>query len=166
MNTRTLGHLNFAYGSNLDEGLMASRCRGRGHVSRLGPAVLHGYRIAFEGFEEGRGVFATVRPAPGARVEGLVYSLDDTGLAGLDACEGVPRLYTRKPVTVTLADGAELGVETYLHCGGHYGKPAYHYLRGIVDGYVRERFDCGPLANAAMNASRLAGRPLRASGRA
>lgn len=163
MNARNnaLGFLNFAYGSNLDEGLMRSRCAGR--ARRVGPAVLHGYRIAFEGYAGGHGVFATIRKAPGARVEGLVYALDASGLASLDRCEGVPTLYTREPVRVTLADGAELDAETYLHCGGHYGRPSGYYLRGIVEGYVREGFDCGPLANAMLNASRLAGRPFAAT---
>jgi len=157
-------HLNFAYGSNLDAGLMAMRCNG--HSRRVGPAVLRGWRLAFEGFapREGGfvpGVFATVVRAPGAEVHGLVYEVTDRfGLAALDGAEGVPSLYIRENVTVELASGFSVEASTYLHQGGHYGPPERRYLDGILRGYLREGFPWGKLASAHLTATRLSGRPI------
>lgn len=163
--------LNFAYGSNLDPHLMASRCVG--DCARVGAAVLRDYRLAFEGYAPrdagpfARGsavyvpaVFATVRPAPGAVVHGLLYRVGARGLRQLDRCEGVPSLYLRETVTVELADGSTAEACTYLHQGGHRGPPDAGYLDGILQGYLREGFPTGPLASASMTAHRLAGFPF------
>lgn len=155
--------LNFAYGSNLDPRLMASRCAG--DCTRVGAGTLRDYRLAFEGYAPRAGtvppfvpaVFATVRPAPGAVVHGIVYEVGKRGLQQLDRCEGVPTLYLRETVTVELATGATVEACTYLHQGGHRGPPDARYLDGILQGYLREGFPPGLLASAFLTSHRLAG---------
>jgi len=63
--------LYFAYGSNLDDEQMRSRCASAQPVAR---AVLPNYALAFGGFSHRwDGAVASVVRARGARVEGLIY---------------------------------------------------------------------------------------------
>ena len=74
--------LYFAYGSNLDDEHMRSRCASAQPVAR---AVLPNYALAFGGFSHRwDGAVASVVRARGARVEGLLYRLDDADLRSLD----------------------------------------------------------------------------------
>ena len=81
-----MGHLYFAYGSNLRSAQMARICPG--HVF-LGPARLEGYRLAFTLPDaEWRGGVADIIESHGDEVWGALYRLTDADLLPLDAYEG------------------------------------------------------------------------------
>lgn len=88
----------FAYGSNLDVEQMARRCPG---ARLVGPAVLDGYRLGFTVHSElWEGGVADIVAAPGARVHGVLWDLNDEQLAALDRYEQVPVMYRRVRVSV------------------------------------------------------------------
>lgn len=66
----------FAYGSNMDMEQMRRRCP---DAKRIDTAVLHGWKFALD--EVG---YATVVPAAGASVPGLLWMLSDADEAELD----------------------------------------------------------------------------------
>ena len=96
--------LYFAYGSNLDRGQMQARCPG---ARVVGPARLRGHRLEFAGHSArwGGGV-ATVVPAEGRAVEGVLYELRPEHLDALDVQEGHPFIYRRVVRTVEAAGQA------------------------------------------------------------
>ncbi len=77
--------LYFAFGSNLDPVQMRERCPAHRVV---GMAALHDHRLVFPRFSErwGGGA-ASVQPAHGRTVWGVVYDLNDEDLARLDGFE-------------------------------------------------------------------------------
>ena len=81
----------FAYGSNMNEARMKTRCPS---AICLGKATLHGYRLVER-------LYADIQRMDGASVEGMVWAIDDTDLARLDAFEGVAKgIYARRTYTV------------------------------------------------------------------
>lgn len=82
--------LTFAYGMNMYPDAMPEWAVGR-------KAWLPGYRLAWRGY-------ADVEEHPGAVVPGVLWQLEDHDLHALDVREGVPHLYGRKLVEVTVAD--------------------------------------------------------------
>jgi gamma-glutamylcyclotransferase (GGCT)/AIG2-like uncharacterized protein YtfP len=118
--------LYFAYGSNLNLEGMASRCAG---ATRLGPATLEGWRLAFRGV-------ADIEPAPGCVVPGGLWRVSDTDIHALDRYEGAPRLYRQCPVEVLTPQGPERAM-TYVMCEGsdYLGLPSPGYYKCILEGY-------------------------------
>ena len=82
--------LYFAYGSNMNQEQMSTRCRG----SELGSlARLTGWRY----FINGRG-YAGIEESPSDHVLGCLWSLEDEHAASLDRYEGVKEIFIqRKP---------------------------------------------------------------------
>jgi len=95
--------LYFAFGSNLDLDQMADRCPG---YLVVGYAILRDHRLIFRGPSSRRkaGV-ASVDPVLGSHVPGILFEIDDAGLAVLDRLEGHPHWYRRAYVPVVGADG-------------------------------------------------------------
>ena len=119
-------HLYFAYGSNLDPDQMDWRCP---DAIALGAARLEdwAWRIG------GRG-YATVSPAQGHQVWGVIWNVSDTDLISLDRYEGVAGgLYRREFVTVMVDDSP---VETLIYIENYndVGLPSEHYLERIIAG--------------------------------
>ena len=78
----------FAFGSNLADEQMLERCPS---AVLLGAASLRGYRLAFAGFSWAwNGAVATIVPARGECVPGLLYRVSPGDLARLDSFEGAP----------------------------------------------------------------------------
>jgi gamma-glutamylcyclotransferase (GGCT)/AIG2-like uncharacterized protein YtfP len=126
-------HPYFAYGSNMDAAQMAVRCKG--HVL-LGTARLVDHRFMI--MERG---FATVVPAPGEVVHGLVWMLTPNDEKSLDYYEGVRHgHYARELVTVTLADGSDLEVLTYFASDTGSGTPKESYIARIVNAATAHGF--------------------------
>jgi gamma-glutamylcyclotransferase (GGCT)/AIG2-like uncharacterized protein YtfP len=95
--------LYFAYGSNLSIEQMLHRCPG---ADVVGVAVLPGHRLAFGGWSwRWGGPVATVLPAPGREVPGVLYRLGAADLAALDRFEGCPIAYQRALRPVVGQDG-------------------------------------------------------------
>ena len=85
--------LHFAYGSNMSRALMQRRCPG---ARALGPARLDGWRYVV--MHEG---YASVAPAPGVAVHGVVWRLSPRDLAALNAYENLASgLYVRRVLPV------------------------------------------------------------------
>lgn len=78
--------LYFAYGSNLHEGQMKSRCPSAHFVCRA-ELKDHALKFTRRSIQRGCGVVDAV-PEPDESVWGVVYRLDETELGRLDTCEG------------------------------------------------------------------------------
>ncbi len=118
--------LYFAYGSNMDEAAMRTRCP-RARV--LGIARLARHRFALMG-----NGYASVRPTPGADVYGVLYDLADADVAPLDDYEDVAGgLYVKAMLPVTRGDGPAQDALVYLGTDATAGR-AIHvgYMEGIA----------------------------------
>ncbi len=125
-------HLYFAYGSNLKLRQFQRRCPGSTVVGR---ARLPGYRLAFTRYATKRkGGVADIVAEEDAEVWGVLYDVDDEGMASLDAFEGVPRAYRRETVRVTDDEGVEREAETYVANKTGEFAPGREYLDLIVTG--------------------------------
>ena len=89
-----MNSLYFAFGSNLSDVQMRRRCP---RAVLIGPAILRGRRLVFAGYStKWRGAVATILPARGGRVPGLLYRISSADLARLDRFEGAPDIYARR----------------------------------------------------------------------
>jgi gamma-glutamylcyclotransferase (GGCT)/AIG2-like uncharacterized protein YtfP len=116
--------LHFAYGSNMSRALMGRRCPG---AHALGPARLDGWRFCI--MREG---YASIIPARGGAVHGVVWRLSPRDLAALNAYESLHRgLYVRRvlPVSIGPRRRAALG---YVAPGRAPGRPQPGYQELLV----------------------------------
>jgi gamma-glutamylcyclotransferase (GGCT)/AIG2-like uncharacterized protein YtfP len=119
--------LYFAYGSNLDESQMVSRCPGSRVIS---PGCLHNYRLDFTWFSSrwSCGVADVVESKSG-EVWGLVYQVTEQDLEALDRYEGFPSAYDRFQATIDAIDGEYRGVWVYtVYDKGSFRPPSREYL--------------------------------------
>ena len=141
--------LYFAYGSNLDDDQMQARCASARVVAR---AVLPNHALTFGGFSHRwGGAVASVVRARGARVEGLLYEIDDGDLRALDRFEGHPFSYERVQKLVLDEHGRRRRVTTYLQPedGFEAWAPPQGYFGVLWRAYGRLGFDFESLARAA-----------------
>lgn len=141
--------LYFAYGSNLDDAQMRARCANARVVAR---AVLPNHVLAFGGFSHRwGGAVASVVRAKGARVEGLLYRLDNVDLRALDRFEGHPFAYERVTKMVLDEHGRRRRATTYLQPEDSFEAwtPPQGYFDVLWRAYGRLGFDFEPLARAA-----------------
>jgi gamma-glutamylcyclotransferase (GGCT)/AIG2-like uncharacterized protein YtfP len=115
----------FAYGSNMSRTLMGRRCP---TAAAIGPARLEGWRflVSLDGF-------ASVAPAPGAIVHGVLWRVGARDLAALNAYESLDSgLYVRRTLKVRLGDRA---VQALVYVGRERrpGKPRPGYQRVVVE---------------------------------
>ena len=76
----------FAYGSNLEPDQMRARCPGSRVLCR---AILPDHVLVFRGFSrDWEGAVATVEPAPGEVVHGVVFEVTPADVESLDRYEG------------------------------------------------------------------------------
>lgn len=130
--------LYFAYGSNMDEGRMKSRCP-RARI--LGPGVMPGFELTFR--KSGSGYYASIDAVQGAFVPIVIWILQKEDLQRLDRCEGVgnPECYIR------IRGRAQFGLQTidgyYYHLPSSRakGKPHEDYLDLLEKAYRRWGFD-------------------------
>ncbi len=138
----------FAYGSNLSTRQMRARCATARVEAR---AVLRHHVLAFDGFSaRWGGPVATLVPARGAEVEGLLYRLQPADLRALDRHEGYPFVYERLRLLVTDEHGRRRHAEVYLQPGTRRGTmaPPARYARVLRRAYKRLGFDTTRLAAA------------------
>ena len=124
--------LYFAYGSNLDPRQFRRRCPGSTIVGR---ARLPDYQLSFTRYSTKRkGGVADIVPNPGAEVWGVLYDVDDAGMAALDEYENAPRSYRRE--TVRVFDDQGVGLEAVAYIANQTGvfAPSRMYLGLIVQG--------------------------------
>lgn len=129
------GKLYFAYGSNMDCVQMADRCP---DAKRIGNAILRDYKFVINE----RGV-ATIVPAEGSIVRGIVWTLQPHDEATLDRYEGVAHnIYTKETMDV-VDDATGIAIETLLYVAKN-DKPGYPYpgyLERIISGAKEAKID-------------------------
>lgn len=144
----------FAYGSNLDEAQMRTRCPTARREAR---ATLRGHTLTFGGFSHRwNGAVASVRRVRGAEVAGLLYELDADALRLLDRFEGHPFAYERVIRYVVDEHGRRRRAQVYQQPedGFEPWSPGPAYLAVIARAYRRLGFDRRPLADAAFGGER------------
>jgi gamma-glutamylcyclotransferase (GGCT)/AIG2-like uncharacterized protein YtfP len=151
--------LYFAFGSNLSAQQMRRRCPTARRVAR---ATLRHHELAFGGMSAAwRGAVATVRPARGAEVEGLLYVMRSHDLARLDSFEGVPDYYTRALREVVDQHGTVWRAHVYALRATRRPfpgvPPSEQYVRQIREAYERNGFDMESLERAVRACARRIG---------
>ena len=116
--------LHFAYGANMDRAAMAKRCPGA--VAR-GPAVLGGYRfvITTDGY-------ASVAPASGAVVHGVLWRLTARDLAALNVFESLNSGLYRRAIMPVRIGGKRQSALVYLGRNRGVGRPRPGYIDNVV----------------------------------
>ena len=130
---KTNEKLYFAYGSNMNLNQMAFRCPDAEVVDTV---RLEGYRLAFCMNGGGNGV-ATIIPAEGSCVDGVLWRISEQDEQHLDHYEGLPYLYGKEPVTVTDRNGQQREIMAYTMNSPYKDVPAMPskaYLEGILNG--------------------------------
>lgn len=123
--------LYFAYGSNMSRGPMRARCP---TAAEAGLAALPGYRF----FIMANG-YASVKPAAGDDVQGLLWRIGPQDLAALDDYEDVAGGLYRQAVLTVLQDGRPADALVYLGCETREGCPSPDYMALVV----RAARECG-----------------------
>jgi len=110
---------------------MARRCAS---ASPIGIARLddHTLRFTYDSPSWEGGV-ATVEPAAGEAVWGVLWSLDADDVAALDMYEGVPTVYRRVEATV-VAEAGPVRAMLYVANAFTDTPPSARYLEGILRG--------------------------------
>ena len=97
----------FSYGANMVTESMATRCPG---AQLVGPARLDGHAFLINARH-----FATITPAAGKQVHGVLWRLTEDDRSALDEYEGVAiGLYRRHTVRVETADGRSEEALAYM----------------------------------------------------
>lgn len=122
---------------NLDQ--MARRCPG---AKVIGAVRLDGYRLTFAGGE--RSGVATIRPAAGSHVDGVLWDISEWAESKLDRYEGFPDFYGKEMLTVTDKAGNAHEVMAYTMNAPYRNilcVPDVSYLYGIVAGCRQNGID-------------------------
>jgi gamma-glutamylcyclotransferase len=138
----------FAYGSNLDDRQMRSRCASARVEAR---AVLPSHALTFGGFSRRwGGAVASLLPQRGAGVEGLLYRIIAPDLRELDRHEGCPFAYERSVMVVKDERGRRRRAHVYIQPEDTFEPrlPQLAYFRVLLNAYGRWGFDVERLAAA------------------
>lgn len=129
----------FAYGSNLNKQQMKRRV---GKLKDSTRAVLRDHRVVFDTYSQTwRGGVADIVESPGDAVYGAAYLLTEEQVKELDKYEGVPRLYSRRRVTVEV-DDMLLDTITYVASNpGKFIKPSQKYLDSVTSGLRQHGYE-------------------------
>ncbi|MFW5836427.1 MAG: gamma-glutamylcyclotransferase [Desulfovibrionaceae bacterium] len=139
----------FAYGSNLDSQDLRRWCAENGHAyplqNCLGPTWLPDHELAFTLRSSARngGVLDVVH-CNGRVVQGVLFEVPDDKVAALDAKEGVPNSYQRRPVRVVSEEGREASAETYMVVEGKreaFVPPDREYVEVVARGLAEHGLD-------------------------
>jgi len=130
-----------AYGSNLNLGQMAMRCKA---AKVYGKGVLKGYRLLFKGQMEN--AYCTIEKKRDGKVPVVVWELEREDEKALDYYEGYPRFYEKEDVEVTLEDGTTITAMVYIMTDKilgriHLNLPSRSYLETVKEGYKTSGFD-------------------------
>jgi cation transport regulator ChaC len=141
--------LHFAYGSNMDRGLMERRCPG---ARLVGVAVLRDHRFIIT--KDG---YASVVAASGARVHGLLWRLTPRDLAALNAYENLDAGLYRATALPVRTGGRAVRALVYVGRSGVHGRPRLGYME-LVAAAAR---DAGLPADYVANLERIWDLPAR-----
>lgn len=157
-------HRYFAYGSNLNEEDLRKWCTRKNRSYPLGGILSVGYmpdaQLVFNCHSDTRegGVLSYRENCTGHTVPGVVFEIDDEGLAVMDMKEGARKdgngLYLRKNVHVLTCDGRQTDAITYqvnpLHDRG-FVRPHDDYVRVVRAGYHCYELDDDALVKASVD---------------
>ncbi len=132
-----------AYGSNLCEARMKSRCPG---AEVFGISTLHGYRMLFK--QSMTGAYATIEQDANCEVPVLIYRMTASDEARLDRYEGYPKYYRKQEFLLPIrkTDGKRRRNRQYCIAyimREHHtlGEPTADYFDLLNGGYRRWGFD-------------------------
>lgn len=116
--------LHFAYGTNMSRSLMRRRCR---TATALGLARLAGWRFLIT-----RDGYASIVPAPGDEVHGVLWHLQPRDVAALNAYESLDSgLYARRKLSVAY-QGRRVAAFLYIARETAPGRPKPGYQEIVV----------------------------------
>jgi gamma-glutamylcyclotransferase (GGCT)/AIG2-like uncharacterized protein YtfP len=116
--------LHFAYGSNMHLGLMRARCP---DACVIGRAVLSDHRFVIT-----RDGYASVTPAQGGVVHGLLWRLSPRDLAALNAYENIDAGLFRRVLLSVQADDRSAKALVYIGRSGAPGRPRAGYMELVA----------------------------------
>lgn len=116
--------LHFAYGSNMDRAAMLRRCPG---ARPIGPARLDAWRFLVT-----RDGYASIAPAPGEVVHGVLWRLGPRDLAALNAYESLDSGLYRRRMLAVRRDGRRLQALVYVARERGAGRPRPGYQDVVV----------------------------------
>jgi hypothetical protein len=117
--------LHFAYGSNMSQADMRARCP---DAQALGRATLDGWRFIIN--TDG---YASIGPAPGDKVHGVLWRLSPRDLGALNAYEAVDSgLYLRRMLPVQCGTNRKRAL-VFIARRSECGRPRPGYLAGIIE---------------------------------
>jgi gamma-glutamylcyclotransferase len=121
----------FAYGSNMDQEQMQSRCPG----SRvIGIGQLSHYTLAFTRWSRSwNSATADILPEQGKQVYGVLYDLILDDLKRMDKFADYPNSYTRQDVSVE-NEGEKLPALTYVAIRQGLFLPSKAYIGKMIQG--------------------------------
>ena len=132
-----------AYGSNLDEERMKTRCPG---AEVYGTSVIRGYRLLFK--HSLTGSYATIEQDANSLVPVVIYRITMDDESRLDRHEGYPRYYRKNefflPVWCMNGKRRKYRCTCFayiMHENRQLGEPTEEYFRKIEKGYERWGFD-------------------------
>ena len=131
--------LHFAYGSNMSATLMRRRCPS----ARLeGCACLPGYRFVIM-----RSGYASVAPAPGSSVHGLLWRVTPRDVAALNAYENLEGGLYRAVTMAVASHRRRRAALVYIGCDRVCGRPRPAYLDIVMQaardaGFPPSYLDC------------------------
>lgn len=114
----------FAYGSNMNRAAMRRRCPG---AAAVGPARLAGYRFIMSA--DG---YASVAPAAGDTVHGVLWRLTPSDVAALNAYEAVDSGLYRRRLLPVVQDGRRRRALVYVGRRAREGRPKPGHLADIM----------------------------------
>lgn len=99
------------------------------------PGRIENYELAFNKKVRGGTATASIRPAPGQVVEGVLYKINESAFRNLDRAEGAPEHYRRIEVKVLDGEAQAIAAQAFIATKVEKGlHPAPHYLKTILDG--------------------------------
>ena len=132
-----------AYGSNLSEERMKSRCPG---AEVYGTSVIHGYRLLFK--RSMTGAYATIEQDANCQIPVVVYKMTAEDEAKLDRHEGFPRYYRKQefllPIWCLNGKRRKYRRTCIVYIMHEYrvlGEPTAEYFSLLDKGYTRWGFD-------------------------
>ncbi len=117
--------LHFAYGSNMSRKGMEARCP---DAEAAGLAILEDYRFII--MTDG---YASVEPARGQDVYGVLWRLSTRDLSTLNAYEGLQAGLYRRAMLPVLIDRVRLNALVYLGHTSNEGRAKPGYMEGVID---------------------------------
>lgn len=135
--------LYIAYGSNMDEDMMAVRCPGARMKER---AILEGYRLIFRG-DPGR-TYASIDKDEDGKVPVLIWEITPEDEVSLDDYEDFPLLYYKEELEIVTEGKPQIAMAYIMYEDQSLNLPEPAYYKNIEESYRKFGFDIHILKKA------------------